>query len=74
MLFFFAGLGFTLADEVRYLVATLIRHSAGVDGLQLLASSVVVWISTVLLVAIKAYQLSSLSGSGLVVGDYTHPH
>jgi hypothetical protein len=57
MLFFFVEVSFTLADEVRYLVATLIRQSAGVDGLQLLASSVVVWASNVLLFSLAYWRI-----------------
>jgi hypothetical protein len=40
---FFASVGFILADALRYLVVTLVRRSANVDGVQLLASSVAVW-------------------------------
>jgi len=56
MLLFFASLGFTLADEVRYLVTTLVRRSS-VDGLQLLASSVVVWATNVLLFSLAYWRI-----------------
>ena len=57
MLLFFACLGFTIADEVRYLVVTLIRHSNSVDGVQLLASGVVVWASNVLLFSLAYWRV-----------------
>ena len=57
MLLFFAGVGFTLADEVRYLVTALVRRSASVDGLQLLASSVAVWASNVLLFSLAYWRI-----------------
>ena len=57
MLLFFAGLGFTLADEVIYLVTTLLRHSSSVDGVQLLASGVVVWVSNVLLFSLAYWRI-----------------
>jgi hypothetical protein len=57
MLLFFASLGFTLADEVRYLVTTLVRRSTSVDGLQLLASSVVVWATNVLLFSLAYWRI-----------------
>jgi len=57
MLLFFASLGFTLADEVRYLVTTLVRRSNSVDGLQLLASSVVVWATNVLLFSLAYWRI-----------------
>jgi len=57
MLLFFASLGFTLADEVRYLVATLVRRSTSVNGLQLLASSVVVWATNVLLFSLAYWRI-----------------
>ena len=57
MLFFFAGLGFAVADEVRYLVASLVRRSSRVDGLQLLTSGVVVWASNVLLFSLAYWRI-----------------
>ena len=57
MLLFFAGLGFTLVEEVRYLVTTLVRRSSSVDGLQLLVSGVVVWVSNVLLFSLAYWRI-----------------
>jgi hypothetical protein len=57
MLLFIAGLGFMLIDQVRYLVTTLVRRSTSVDGLQLLASSVAVWASNVLLFSLAYWRI-----------------
>ena len=57
LLVFFVSLGCILADELRYLVVTLVRRSAHVDGLQLLASSVVVWASNVLLFSLVYWRI-----------------
>ena len=53
---FFASVGFILADELKYLVVTLVRRSATVDGVQLLASSVTVWASNVLLFSLAYWR------------------
>jgi len=57
MLLFFACLGFTIADEVRYLVVTLVRRSASVNGVQLLTSGVVVWASNILLFSLAYWRV-----------------
>jgi uncharacterized membrane protein len=57
MLLFFAGLGFMVADEVRYLVASLLLRSSSVNGLQLLSSGVVVWASNILLFSMAYWRI-----------------
>src|SRR5215471_11098410 len=57
LLVFFVSVGFILADELKYLLVTLVRRSAHVDGLQLLASSVAVWVSNVLLFSLAYWRI-----------------
>jgi len=57
LLVFFVSLGCTLVDELKYLVVALVRPSNHVDGLQLLASSVAVWASNVLLFSLVYWQI-----------------
>jgi hypothetical protein len=57
LLVFFVGLGCILAGELKYLLVTLVRRSAPVDGLQLLASSVAVWLSNVLLFSLAYWRI-----------------
>jgi hypothetical protein len=53
---FFVSLGCILADELKYLLVTLARRSAPVEGLQLLASSVAVWVSNILLFSLAYWR------------------
>ena len=57
LLVFFVGLGCILAGELKYLLVTLVRRSAPVDGLQLLASSVAVWLGNVLLFSLAYWRI-----------------
>ena len=57
LLVFFVSLGCILADELKYLLAALVRRSAPVDGLQLLASSVAVWLGNVLLFSLAYWRI-----------------
>ena len=57
LLVFFAFAGFTLVDELRYLIVRLVRRSASVDGVQLLASSVAVWASNVLVFSLAYWRI-----------------
>jgi len=79
LLFFFVSLGCILADELRYLLVTLVRRSAAVEGLQLLASSVAVWVSNILLFSL-AYWRTDRGGpearlnQPLTKPDWVFPH
>src|SRR6516162_5802535 len=57
LLVFFVSLGCILAVELKYLLVTLVRRSAPVDGLQLLASSVAVWLGNVLLFSLAYWRI-----------------
>ena len=57
LLVFFVSLGCILAVELKYLLVTLVRRSAPVDGLQLLASSVAVWLCNVLLFSLAYWRI-----------------
>jgi hypothetical protein len=53
---FFVTLGCILGDELKYLLVTLVRSSASVNGVQLLASSVALWLSNVLLFSLAYWR------------------
>jgi hypothetical protein len=57
LLVFFLSLGCLLADELKYLLVTLVRRSAPVDGARLLASSVAVWASNILLFSLAYWRI-----------------
>jgi hypothetical protein len=57
LLVFFVSLGCILGDELKYLLITLVRRSASVNGVQLLASSVAVWLSNVLLFSLAYWRI-----------------
>jgi hypothetical protein len=57
LLVFFVSLGCILGDELKYLLVTLVRRSANVNGAQLLASSVAVWLSNVLLFSLAYWRI-----------------
>jgi len=57
LLVFFVGLGCILADELKYLLVTLVQRPASVSGLQLLTSSVAVWMANILLFSLAYWRI-----------------
>jgi hypothetical protein len=73
LLVFFAGLGFALVDELEHLVITLVGHPATVIATQLLASSIVVWVSNVLLFSLAYWRMDRGGPEARLNGPNTKP-
>jgi hypothetical protein len=73
ILLFIATGGLGLVKALGYLVSTMVRHSAEVTGLQLLNSSIALWVTNVLLFSLVYWRLDRGGPEARANGASTKP-